>query len=66
MVFIALAFAIILTTLIINSNPVLAFHKNGPTPIPGNLFPHPGALHNNPILKHANEKLHAFQVNPST
>lgn len=66
MVFIALVFVIILATLIINSNTVLALNKNGPTPIPGSLFPHPSALHNDHIFKHANEKLHKLQVMPST
>ena len=59
MIFIALGFAIILTTLIIN--PVFALSKHGPTPIPGNLFPHPSALHTH-ILKHAAEKPHLLQV----
>jgi hypothetical protein len=66
MVFITLVFAIILVTLVINSNPVLALNKNGPTPIPGNLFPHPGILHNQHILKHAAEKSHPLQVMPPT
>jgi hypothetical protein len=66
MIFIALCFAIILTTLILNSNPVFALHKNGPTPIPGNLFPHTSALHTHHIFKHAAEKLHLLQVVPQT
>lgn len=61
MIFIALGFAIILATLVINSNPVFALTKHGPTPIPGNLFPHPSASHTH-ILKHAVEKLHPLQV----
>ena len=48
MILIALAFTIILTASIINPIPVLAFNKHGPTPIPGNLFPHPGSLHTSP------------------
>ena len=64
MVFFALVFAIILTTLMINSIPVLAFNKHGPTPIPGYLFPHPGTLHNNQTSKNAVEKSHSLQVMP--
>ena len=63
-VLIALVLTLVLTTLIINSIPVLAFNKHGPTPIPGNLFPHPGALHNNLPPKHAVEKSHSLQVMP--
>jgi hypothetical protein len=64
MIFIALGFAILLTTLIINSNPVFALNKIGPTPIPGNLFPHPSVLHGHHIFKHAAEKLHLLHVMP--
>lgn len=64
MVFFALVFAIILVTLMINSIPVLAFNKHGPTPIPGNLFPHPG-IHNGQISKSINGTLHSFPVTPS-
>ena len=60
-IFIALGFAILLTTLVINSNPVFALNKNGPTPIPGNLFPHP-TLHTHHIFKHAAEKSHLLLV----
>ena len=63
-VLIALVFTLVLTTLIINSIPVLAFNKHGPTPIPGNLFPHPGALHYNQIPKHIVEKSNSPQVMP--
>jgi len=65
MVFFALAFAIILMALMINSIPVLAFNKHGPTPIPGNLFPHPGTLHNDQTSKHSVGKLNLLQVMPS-
>ncbi|MGI0007632.1 MAG: hypothetical protein ACREAR_06510 [Nitrosotalea sp.] len=65
-ILITLAFTMILTTLIVNSIPALAFNKHGPTPIPGNLFPHPGILHNSKTSKHADEKLHSLQVLPST
>jgi hypothetical protein len=61
-IFIALGFTILLTTLVINSNPVFALNKNGPTPIPGNLFPHHNVLHGHHIFKHAAEKLHPLQV----
>lgn len=64
MVFCALAFAIILMTLITNSIPALAFNKHGPTPIPGNLFPHQGILHNDQTSKHAVGKLHSLQAIP--
>jgi len=63
-VLIALVLTLVLTTLIINSIPVLAFNKHGPTPIPGNLFPHPGALHNNQTPKHTVEKSNSPQVMP--
>ena len=63
-VLIALVLTLVLTTLIINSIPVLAFNKHGPTPIPGNLFPHPGALHNSQTPKPAIEKSHSLQVIP--
>lgn len=62
MALIALALSVILITLMINSIPVLAFNKNGPTPIPGNLFPHPDILHNDQTSKHAVGKLHWLQV----
>ena len=63
MIFIALGFAIILATLIIN--PVFALNKHGPTPIPGNLFPHPSVTHTH-ILKHAAEKPHLLPVVPKS
>jgi hypothetical protein len=66
MVFVILVFAVILVTLMINSIPALAFNKNGPTPIPGNLFPHPGTLPNDHSSKHLVEKLHLLQAMPKT
>ena len=63
-VLIALVLTLVLTTLIINSIPVLAFNKHGPTPIPGNHFPHPGILHNNQTPKHTVEKSNSPQVMP--
>jgi hypothetical protein len=47
-----LIFSIILISLIMNFPLVQAFNKNGPTPIPGNLFPHPNTSDHNHNSKH--------------
>ena len=63
-VIIALVLSIITITLITNSVSVFAYNKNGPTPIPGNLFPHPGTSHDDQSSKHDVGKLHSFQFMP--
>jgi hypothetical protein len=46
----------------VSLNPVQAFNKNGPTPIPGNLFPHPGTLPNDHTSKHVIGKPRSLQI----
>jgi hypothetical protein len=48
-------------SLIMNLPHVQAFNKNGPNPIPGNLFPHPNTSDNN-HTKHAGGTLHLHTV----
>ena len=65
-IIIASILSIIIITLVTNSIPVLAYNKNGSTPIPGNLFPHPSISHNDKIPKHAVGKLDSLQFMPQT
>lgn len=58
----AIIFSIMLTSIIVSLDPAQAFNKKGPTPIPGNLFPHPGTLSNDNTSKHAIGKLHSPQI----
>lgn len=42
MLIVGIALSVIVATMILSPTDVLGFKIHGPTPIPGDLFPHPG------------------------